>query len=311
MPRSGALAEGSKAHRGRVRAVLAAVIGAAIGLGVGGSAFVLAPRLDARWETAGVANGASLGARLTRSERAPLLFVPDSVARDPSQPVTLVVVLPGLGGIGRDLAERFTAAAETERWLLLAPSPEYDPRSASESLQVADLRVDAELGALIDRVVAQPRFHVGPKIDLVGFSRGAQSAHRFALRHPERVAALASFSAGTYTMPTSLQPYPLGIGSFEVWNQLRPFDPAELRQVRALIGVGTADADPRDVVRAWDAVGGTTRLERGSRFAQALAQLQVPVRFQTYAGVGHVFTAAMRDDAIAWFDTANQRSSAR
>src|SRR5947207_1950229 len=102
-------------------------------------------------------------------------------------------------------------------------------------------------------------------------------------------------------MPTSLQPYPLGMGGFDQWNHLRPFDPGALRAVRVFVGVGTADANPADVARAWDAVGGTTRLERGSRFAQALAQLNVPTRFQTYAGVGHSFVPDMRADAISWF----------
>jgi len=66
------------------------------------------------------------------------------------------------------------------------------------------------------------------------------------------------------------------------------------------VGVGGADANPADVVREWDAVGGTNRLERGTRFAQALRQLSVPTRLQTYPGVGHVFVPAMLADAVEW-----------
>src|SRR5438034_1203314 len=208
-------------------------------------------------------------------------------AARPALAVTLVVVLPGLGGAGRDLAEQFVGVAEDERWLLLAPSPNYDPFDANESLLAADLRVDNEVVMLVGEVMAGSSWHLAPLIDLVGFSRGAQSAHRFALRHPERVAALASFSAGTYTMPTSAQPYPLGMGGFDTWNHLRAFDAVSLRRVRVLIGVGTSDVNPADVARAWDGVGGTSRLERAARFAEALEQLQVPARLQTYAGVGH------------------------
>jgi pimeloyl-ACP methyl ester carboxylesterase len=227
--------------------------------------------------------------------------VPDSVTRDPAAPVSLVLVLPGLGGVGRDLATPFIAAAEAHRWLLLAPSPAYDPIVDNESLAAADLRVDQALVALVDQVTARSPFHISPAIDLVGFSRGAQSAHRFALRHPERLAAMATFSAGTYTMPTSQQPYPLGMGNFAFWNHQHPFDAVTLTHVRAFVGVGELDANPADVVRQWDAVGGTTRLERGTRFAQALRQLNVPSRFQTYPGVGHAFAPAMRDDAVGWF----------
>src|SRR5437762_11830533 len=105
----------------------------------------------------------SLTDHLTRSPRAPLLFVPGSVSRDPARTATLVVVLPGLGGIGRDLAESFVEAAEADRWVLLAPSPDYDPLNANESLQAADLRVDNELVALIDRITSRATFHLAPR----------------------------------------------------------------------------------------------------------------------------------------------------
>jgi len=283
-----------------MRRVATLIAGSLIGLVVGSSVIQAEPAFDARWQTAGSAHETPLIDRLTRSAQAPLLFVPDSVTREPSSTATLVIVLPGLGSNGRDLAQELEPAAEEHRWLLLAPSPEYDP-IADESLGLADLRVDESLVALADQVMALPRFHIAPALDVIGFSRGAQSAHRFALRHPERVAALATFSAGTYTMPTSSQPYPLGVGDFALWNDQHPFDIAGLRHVRIFVGVGGADANPADVVRAWDAVGGTTRLERGTRFAQALRQLGVPTRFQTYADVGHVFVPAMRADTVAWF----------
>ena len=285
-------------------------------LGLLGSLAVVSvgPMLDEHWQTVGVTQATSPAGSIagllaqaenavglvTRAENAPLLFVPDSVTAEPVAPVTLVLVLPGLGGKGRVLAEEFVAAAEEHRWLLLAPSPDYDP-TVKETLTEADVRVDQSLLSLADQVVARSPFHVAPVIDVVGFSRGAQTAHRFALRHPERVAGLASFSAGTYTMPTSSQPYPLGMGYFDLYNHQRPLDIAALRKVSVLVGVGAADANPADVVRDWDAVGGTTRLERGTRFAEALQQLKVPSRFQVYPGVGHAFTPAMRADAIAWF----------
>ncbi|HEV2011792.1 MAG TPA: hypothetical protein VGS17_12285 [Candidatus Limnocylindria bacterium] len=284
-----------------MRRALVGILGLTLGLGIGAAGVRVAPALDARWQTMDAARGTTVIDRLTRNERTPLLFVPESVTRDAATPATLVVVLPGLGGIGRDLAQEFVAAAEADRWLLLAPSPDYDPKDANESLQAADLRVDNQIVALVAQVMARPSLHVAAAIDIIGFSRGAQSAHRFALRHPDRVTALVSFAAGTYTMPTSLQAYPLGVGGFELWNHLHPFDAAALQHVRVLVGVGTADTNPADVVRAWDSVGGTTRLERGYRFAQALQQLNVPSRFQTYAGVGHSFTPAMRADAINWF----------
>ena len=283
-----------------MRRALTVLVGVAIWLLVCNSVIHAAPALDPRWQTAGPAHDTSIVDRLTRSEKVPLLFVPDSVTSQPAGPVTLVVVLPGLGGYGRDLAQEFVPAAEEHRWLLLAPSPDYDP-IADETLTLADLRVDESLVALADQVMAQSRFRIAPANLVIGFSRGAQSAHRFVLRHPERVAALATFSAGTYTMPTSSQPYPFGVGDFALWNHQNPFDLTALRHVRVFVGVGGADANPADVVRDWDAVGGTTRLERGTRFAQALQQLGVPSRFASYPGVGHTFVTGMRADTVGWF----------
>jgi pimeloyl-ACP methyl ester carboxylesterase len=283
-----------------MRRALTLLVGVAIGLLVGNSVIGAAPALDGRWQTAGLAHDTSIVDRLTRSDKAPLLFVPDSVTSQPVAPVTLVIVLPGLGSFGRDLAQEFVPAAEEHRWLLLAPSPDYDP-IANETLTLADLRVDESLVALADQVMAQSRFRIAPTIDVIGFSRGAQSAHRFALRHPESVAALATFSAGTYTMPNSSQPYPFGLGDFALWNHQNPFDLTALRHVRVFVGVGGADANPADVVRDWDAVGGTTRLERGARFAQALQQLGIPSRFASYPGVGHAFVPAMHADTVGWF----------
>jgi pimeloyl-ACP methyl ester carboxylesterase len=283
-----------------MRRVLTVLVGVAIGLLIGNSVLHAAPALDARWQTAGPAHDTSVVDRLTRSEKAPLLFVPDSVTSQPVALATLVIVLPGLDSDGRDLAQEFVSAAEEHRWLLLAPSPDYDP-IANETLTLADLRVDESLVALADQVMAQSRFRIAPTIDVIGFSRGAQSAHRFVLRHPERIAALATFSAGTYTMPTSSQPYPFGVGDFALWNHQNPFDPAAFGRVRVLVGVGSADANPADVVRDWDAVGGTTRLERATRFAQDLQELGLPSRFASYPGVGHTFVPAMRADAVAWF----------
>src|ERR1700730_5117202 len=113
------------------------LVGIAIGLLVGNSVIRAAPALDGRWQTAGPGHDTSIVDRLTRSGSAPLLFVPDSVTTQPAALATLVIVLPGLGNNGRDLAQEFVPAAEEHRWLLLAPSPDYDP-VANETLALAD-----------------------------------------------------------------------------------------------------------------------------------------------------------------------------
>src|SRR5437879_5099059 len=106
-----------------MRRVLTVLVGVLLGLLVGNSVIRAAPALDARWQNADSAHETSLVDWLTRGEKTPLLFVPDSVTSEPSAIATLVIVLPGLGNDGRDLAQEFVSAAEEHRWLLLAPSP--------------------------------------------------------------------------------------------------------------------------------------------------------------------------------------------
>src|SRR5712691_2326500 len=137
-----------------------------VALGLLGSVAVagvaVAPRVDARWQSANAGAQPYPLENLSRSDRAPLLFVPRSVTDDPTRPVTLVVVLPGLGGNGRDLAEKFVPAAEAFRWVLLAPSPDSDPTDTNETLESADLRIDDVIVRLVDQVMGRATYHVAP-----------------------------------------------------------------------------------------------------------------------------------------------------
>ena len=58
-------------------------------------------------------------------------------------------------------------------------------------------------GAFLDTVLHEVRrdYLVKPKILLTGYSRGGQFAHRYAMAHPERVAAVVPMAAGTWTTP--------------------------------------------------------------------------------------------------------------
>src|SRR5207253_5178811 len=55
----------------------------------------------------------------------------------------------------------------------------------------------------LDQYVGVP---VKPRVLLLGHSRGAQLAHRFAFFEPQRVQAVAALAAGTYTLPVERGP---------------------------------------------------------------------------------------------------------
>jgi len=283
LPVSGEPPKDAARHALPMRRLVAVLFALLFGVGAGLAAITLAPLLDQRWHAI---------------DRTATLFIPGSVARDPHTSVRLVLTLPGLGNVGRTIGDQFMDAAEANHWILLAPSPSYDP-IGSESLESADLRVDNELMTLIDAATKMSPAPVLSGLGVVGFSRGAQQGHRFAFRHGDRVVGLAAFSAGTYTMPNSQLPYPLGVGNFEFWDHGKPFDAAGLRNAKVFVGVGSLDENPADVARAWDDIGGTTRVARAAAFTRALTGLGIAVEFKLYPNTGHVFIPAMRDDAVA------------
>ncbi len=265
-----------------MRRALAIAIGLSFGIVIGAVGPGTLAMLDTRYRSLGDA----------------VLFTPSSVGANGTAHA-LVLALPSLGGTGRGVADALAAAAEAHGWLVLAPSPQYE--KAGEPMASSDQRVDYELIRLLNLATEDAPHPARTRIFVIGTSRGAQSAHRFALRHPDRVAAVASMSAGSYTMPTSDAIYPLGVGAFEVWNDGRPFDAQAVRSVRFLVGVGADDLS-RDAVPAdWDAVGGFTRVDRARRFADALTSLAIPNRLAVFPGVGHALTPDMIGAAVDWF----------
>jgi hypothetical protein len=74
----------------------------------------------------------------------------------------------------------------------------------------------------------------------------------------------------------------------------RPFDPAALRQVSFLITVGAQDNRVSDVPRQWDAIMGSTRVERAQAFVRSLQSLDVRADLRIVPNVDHEVTTAMR-----------------
>lgn len=130
-------------------------------------------------------------------------------------------VLVAVHGISRDAQEQvelFGRAALSRGWTVVAPLFDRVAFPAFQQLGLGargGLRADLALLELLDELGLGPA--AAPRLHLFGHSGGAQFAHRFALVHPQRVAALALGSAGWYTLPTAQATFPHG---------LRPVDPA-------------------------------------------------------------------------------------
>ena len=140
-----------------------------------------------------------------------------------------------------------------------------------------------------------------------GFSAGAQFAHRFALAHPQRVAALAVGAAGWYTWPDTQRPWPEGLAGVEGWLGRAVDLPAFLR-LPVAVWVGERDTQRDAALRSTpqlDAWQGASRMERARRWVQALravAQahaLPANAALRIVARSGHDFAQCARRGALA------------
>jgi predicted esterase len=212
----------------------------------------------------------------------------------------VLVALHGMGDSGPPFAAPLLARAELDGVVVLAPTFVYGDWKAltvaQEDLQLSE-HIVALLAALPGEIAGAPV--ATDRVRLLGFSRGAQLAHRFALVHPERVSDVAVFSAGTYTLPDRLRRDVLPFGTADLQAYIgHPLDLDALRQVHFLVGVGLLDASPADLPRAWDRYEGSTRVQRASAFVAALQDNGIPAELRVFAGVGHDLAAGMIADGL-------------
>ena len=111
-----------------------------------------------------------------------------------------LVIVHGGGQHGRvpfpnGALPRFVAEGGLEA-IVVSPSFSNDDYNSSRFPSLGE-------GEFLDELLRQVRseYTIRPKIFLTGYSRGGQFAHRYALAHPERVAAVAPLASGTWTTP--------------------------------------------------------------------------------------------------------------
>jgi predicted esterase len=241
------------------------------------------------------------------------LYVPPTLPA--SGPVRLLVALHGIGGNGADFAKNFMPVAAARGWLMAAPTFTYGNWFDPAVVRSEDVSLSRQLVSLLGDVAQRSGRTLLPKVDIVGFSRGAQLADRFALFEPGRVQAVGSLSAGTYTLPEATLPgaaeehaLPLPFGTADMASWLgHGLDVNGLRQVRFWISVGKDDANPGDIPRQWDPVLGSTRVARAQAFERALRSAGVSAHLTVFPGAQHQLTPAMTE-AVSLFLARLQRA---
>jgi predicted esterase len=219
----------------------------------------------------------------------------------------VLVALHGMGQEAHSFCDALLARADHANWLVVAPTYNYgDWRDPNQVAREESSRFIPRLHEFLEELPTRTGLDLEPRAALLGFSRGAQLAQRFAMIYPEQTLAVVAFSAGSYTLPASRArvenrdvalTYPLGTA--DVQERFgRRFDSAALQRIPFLVGVGADDRNPADLPRQWDAHLGDNRLARAEAIVGRLTNLGVPAELAIFPGVGHSLTDAMRGRAI-------------
>lgn len=223
------------------------------------------------------------------------LFVPEDL-RDDEPPLRLWVFVHGTGRRTKLYLDGFAERARAERAVVLVPLFPVGIDGPNDinnykAIDHAGVRYDEVLLSMVDEVahrwpVATDTFF------LHGFSGGGQFANRFALLHPERLAAVSIGAPGQVTLPDPTRPWWRGVADLEQ-RFGTAYDAAAFARVPVQVVVGSLDDDPeaaRAVAPDSDPVG---RLTQARTLADALRDAGCAVRLDVVEGVGHDGSAVL------------------
>jgi pimeloyl-ACP methyl ester carboxylesterase len=224
----------------------------------------------------------------------------------PAAPRPGAAPLVAIHGISRqaDLhAALFAPAAAAQGRTVIAPLFNEDAWPGYQRL-VARGRADLALLSLLEELRVEGVIGAG-RIALVGYSGGAQFAHRFAMLYPHLIERLCVASAGWWTFPDAA-PFPYGLGG--VWGARLAAGLPGFLALPVTVCVGEDDNAPDENTRsgpAIDAQQGRDRLTRARRWADALhaaatARGIAPrVSFAILPGAGHDVAQCVRSGGLA------------
>lgn len=142
---------------------------------------------------------------------------------------------------------------------------------------------------------------------LFGYSGGAQFVHRFAMLHPQRVAALGIGAAGWYTLPDATLPYPQGLQGAEFLSG-RALELSQFLRLPMRVWVGERDDAPDRHLREDPVIAerqGTHRIARARHWVAAIeaaAQergFAADIAFALLPCAGHSFVRCVERGGLA------------
>ncbi len=190
-----------------------------------------------------------------------------------SQEITNIVVL--VHGISRNAEEIINSFSQqmSPDSLLIAPvfSKDYATDYQRLGRKNKGPRADYILQAIINELSTQYDIEVN-KINLFGFSAGAQFVQRYAFAHPAQVKKVAIVSAGWYTMPSFSEYYPYGL---KLRNEFADIDFEFMRFLRVKYRVYVGEKDylrdkSLNKSKKVDRLQGQNRLERAESWTNKM-----------------------------------------
>ena len=197
----------------------------------------------------------------------------------PGKTYLLVIGIHGLNGNGRGAGGAMGLVNEFPDVIVLGPTfpgPELLQRQEQREVtkedyfQMAGPPHEKKVNELIDEISKVWPIH--PKVVLHGFSAGAQFAHRYAMKNPDKVAGVSAHSGGS-------------------WAKLDGADKInkEAKAIPFRISVGEADQE-RTGTGKEDVLN---RFELAKKFSEDLKSLEFDVEFKSWPRTGHQYTAPM------------------
>jgi pimeloyl-ACP methyl ester carboxylesterase len=220
----------------------------------------------------------------------------------------VLMALHGMGGNGEAFSKDLIEQADRYGWLLVAPTIDYGDWTKPDQIIREDPMLIQALADYLDQLPQSTGLQVRRQVLVLGHSRGAQLAHRFAEFRPDKVLAVAALSAGTYTLPLSSGPqgglsFPFGVKDLVQYGG-RAFDQSKFENIPFWVGVGAQDTNPADLPRQWDTYEGSTRVQRAQAFEAAMRDMGASAVLKVFGNTRHEVTSEMRLAACAFLGKA-------
>jgi pimeloyl-ACP methyl ester carboxylesterase len=260
--------------------------------------FVAAVAASMLWTVAAPAAAAPGVSALVGTPIRSVYLRPPQRGTMPGKPVQVMMALHGMGGTGESFSKELVEQADKYGWFLVAPTIDYGDWTKPDLVAREDPILIHALADYLDQLPQLTGTPLRRTVLVLGHSRGAQLAHRFAEFRPDKVLAVAALSAGTYTLPLSSGPqgnmsFPFGVKDLAQYGG-RAFDATRFGAVQFWVGVGGLDTNPADLPRQWDSYEGTTRLQRAQAFEAAMRQLGASSVLRVFSDAKHEVTSEMR-----------------